>query len=88
MGLLAATNGVGDMVSSALVGSLWAVAPDPAWGFGAAAALQALGAVIIALTARSLDDTPSESGRSRSSRRGGASPPACSTPRSPSPRRA
>jgi MFS family permease len=48
MGLLAATNGVGDMVSSALVGSLWALAPDPAWGFGAAAALQALGALMIA----------------------------------------
>jgi len=52
MGLLAATNGVGDMVSSALVGSLWALAPEPAWGFGAAAALQALGAAMIALTAR------------------------------------
>lgn len=48
MGLLAATNGVGDMVSSALVGSLWSLAPDPAWGFGAAAALQALGALMIA----------------------------------------
>jgi MFS family permease len=48
MGLLAATNGVGDMVSSALVGSLWALAPVPAWGFGAAAALQALGALMIA----------------------------------------
>jgi MFS family permease len=47
MGLLAATNGVGDMVSSALVGSLWALAPDPAWGFAAAAALQALGALMI-----------------------------------------
>lgn len=35
------------MVSSALVGSLWALAPDPAWGFGAA--LQALGALMIAL---------------------------------------
>ena len=49
MGLLAATNGVGDMMSSALVGSLWALAPDPAWGFGAAATLQALGALMIAL---------------------------------------
>jgi hypothetical protein len=48
MGLLAATNGVGDMVSSALVGSLWALAPVPAWGFGAAASLQALGALMIA----------------------------------------
>jgi MFS family permease len=53
MGLLAATNGVGDMVSSALVGSLWALVADPAWGFGAAAALQALGALMIALASRS-----------------------------------
>jgi MFS family permease len=48
MGLLAATNGVGDMLSSALVGSLWSLAPDPAWGFGAAAVLQLCGAVMIA----------------------------------------
>jgi MFS family permease len=52
MGLLAATNGVGDMVSSALVGSIWAAAANPAWGFAAAAALQALGALMIAFTAR------------------------------------
>jgi MFS family permease len=52
MGLLAATNGVGDMVSSALVGSLWALAPDPVWGFGAAATLQALGALMIAFMGR------------------------------------
>lgn len=48
MGLLAATNGVGDMVSSALVGMLWAMAPHPAWGFAIAATLQLLGAVRIA----------------------------------------
>jgi MFS family permease len=48
MGLLAATNGVGDMASSALVGSLWAALPDPAWGFAVAAALQALGAALVA----------------------------------------
>jgi hypothetical protein len=47
MGLLAATNGVGDMVSSALVGVLWAVAP-PGWGFAAAALLQLAGAVRVA----------------------------------------
>ena len=47
MGLLAATNGVGDMVSSAVVGTLWSVAPV-AWGFAAAAALQLLGALRIA----------------------------------------
>ena len=52
MGLLAATNGAGDMVSSALVGSLWAAVADPAWGFAAAAGLQALGAVVIAFTGR------------------------------------
>jgi MFS family permease len=52
MGLLAATNGVGDMVSSALVGSIWAAAANPAWGFAAAAALQALGALMIAFRAR------------------------------------
>lgn len=50
MGLLAATNGLGDMISSALVGSLWALRHDPAWGFGAAAALQLLGALMIAFT--------------------------------------
>jgi MFS family permease len=48
MGLLAATNGVGDMVSSALVGTLWALFPEHAWGFGVAAALQLLGATRIA----------------------------------------
>jgi MFS family permease len=50
MGLLAATNGIGDMVSSALVGTLWSLTPDPAWGFGAAACLQLAGAVTIGLT--------------------------------------
>jgi len=44
MGLLAAANGVGDMVSSALVGTLWALLPGDAWGFVAAAGLQLLGA--------------------------------------------
>lgn len=47
MGLLAAANGVGDMVSSALVGTLWAVAPHPAWGFAIAALLQLMGALRI-----------------------------------------
>jgi hypothetical protein len=36
------------MLSSALVGTLWAAATDPAWGFGAAAALQTLGALMVA----------------------------------------
>jgi len=48
MGLLAATNGLGDMISSALVGTLWAVFPEHGWGFAVAAALQLLGAVRIA----------------------------------------
>lgn len=48
MGLLAATNGFGDMVSSALVGTLWALFPEHAWGFGIAAGLQLSGAARIA----------------------------------------
>jgi MFS family permease len=52
MGLLAATNGLGDMVSSALVGSLWSLLPDPAWGFGAAALLQIMGALLVAFMSR------------------------------------
>lgn len=50
MGLLAATNGIGDMVSSALVGTLWALFPSTAPGFGVAATLQLLGAAFIART--------------------------------------
>jgi MFS family permease len=49
MGLLAAANGLGDMVSSALVGTLWAAMTSPVWGFFAAAALQVAGAARIAL---------------------------------------
>jgi MFS family permease len=48
MGLLAATNGLGDMVSSALVGTLWAVFPQQGWAFAVAAALQLIGAARIA----------------------------------------
>jgi uncharacterized membrane protein len=49
MGLLAATNGVGDFLSSALVGTLWSVLPDHLWaGFLAAALLQLAGAGILA----------------------------------------
>jgi len=50
MGLLAATNGVGDMVSSGLVGVLWALFP-PAVGFGCASLLQGIGAIVIARNA-------------------------------------
>lgn len=48
MGLLAAANGLGDMISSALVGTLWVLAA-PVWGFAAAASLQLLGAAWVAL---------------------------------------
>jgi MFS family permease len=48
LGLLAAVNGVGDMVSSAMVGLLWAAFPSsPAIGFLAAAGLQLAGAVVV-----------------------------------------
>jgi MFS family permease len=49
MGVLAATNGVGDFVSSALVGTLWSLFPGrPVYGFVAAAVLQLLGASALA----------------------------------------
>ena len=48
MGLLAATNGVGDFVSSAAVGSLWSLLPGQLWaGFAFAASLQAVGALML-----------------------------------------
>jgi MFS family permease len=48
MGVLAAVNGVGDMIASALVGGLWALLPGkPEIGFFVAAGLQAVGAVLI-----------------------------------------
>ncbi len=53
MGLLAATNGIGDMASSALVGVLWSLAPaHPALGFVAAGSLQVAGALMIGAGAR------------------------------------
>ncbi|HEV7668061.1 MAG TPA: MFS transporter [Thermoanaerobaculia bacterium] len=49
MGVLAATNGLGDFVSSAMVGLLWSAFPTtPAIGFGVAAALQLAGGGILA----------------------------------------
>ena len=48
MGLLAATNGVGDMISSALVGTWWAATGVTGGGFAIAGALQLLGAARIA----------------------------------------
>ena len=43
-GLLGGVNGVGDLISSLLVGALWTL--HPAWGFGYAAACMGLGAVV------------------------------------------
>lgn len=43
-GLLGAVNGGGDLVSSLLVGALWTL--HPLWGFGYAAILMAVGAVV------------------------------------------
>ncbi len=48
MGVLAAVNGVGDLISSAMVGALWTLFPDrPAIGLIAAAGLQAAGALVL-----------------------------------------
>lgn len=50
MGVLAATNGVGDFVSSALVGALWSLFPGQlVYGFAAAGILQLLGAFSLAI---------------------------------------
>jgi MFS family permease len=52
LGLLAAVNGVGDMISSALVGVLWSAFPaSPAIGFLSAAGLQLAGAAVVSLQA-------------------------------------
>ena len=48
LGVLAAVNGVGDMISSAMVGVLWSAFPTtPAVGFLAAAGFQLAGAVAV-----------------------------------------
>lgn len=48
LGLLAAVNGVGDMISSAMVGVRWAIfASSPAVGFMAAASLRLAGAALV-----------------------------------------
>jgi MFS family permease len=49
-GLLGATNGVGDLVSSVVVGALWTA--HPTWGFGYAAAFMMVGALVTHRTAR------------------------------------
>lgn len=46
-GLLGLVDGLGDLVSSVVVGGLWTLA-DPAWGFAYAAALAGLGALVLA----------------------------------------
>lgn len=52
-GLLGATNGVGDLVSSVVVGLLWTA--QPAVGFGYAAALMAVGAAVTYANGRKVD---------------------------------
>jgi MFS family permease len=48
LGALAAVNGIGDFISSGLVGMLWAAFPgSPATGFLAAAALQLAGTLAL-----------------------------------------
>ncbi len=47
-GLLGLVDGVGDLVSSVVVGALWTLT-DPAWGFALAALLAGGGAVVLAV---------------------------------------
>jgi len=44
-GVLGTVNGIGDLVSSLVVGALWAV--HPLWGFGYAACVMLLGAALV-----------------------------------------
>jgi MFS family permease len=53
LGLLAAVNGIGDMISSAMVGMLWAAYPSsPGIGFVMAAGFQLAGGVVVGSTGR------------------------------------
>lgn len=62
MGVLAATNGLGDFASSAVVGLLWSVFPDrPAVGFVVAAVLQLAGAFSLAVPRAGLNAPHSDS---------------------------
>jgi MFS family permease len=45
-GLIGLVDGIGDLVSSVVVGTLWTVV-SPAWGFGYAAVLSVLGAAVL-----------------------------------------
>lgn len=59
LGALAAVNGVGDFVSSGLVGMLWAAFPaSPAAGFFAAAALQLAGTLALLVATGSAEPRP------------------------------
>jgi MFS family permease len=44
-GVLGTVNGFGDLISSVIVGALWTL--HPLWGFGYAAVMMALGAVVV-----------------------------------------
>lgn len=44
-GLLGTVNGAGDLISSVVVGALWTL--HPLWGFGYAAAMMAIGAIVV-----------------------------------------
>lgn len=57
-GLLGATNGVGDLLSSVIVGALWTA--HPVIGFGYSATLMAVGAFITHRTARAAPPMPAE----------------------------
>jgi sugar phosphate permease len=50
-GLLGLVEGVGDLVSSVVVGALWTIT-DPAWGFVFAAILAVVGALVLTTTGR------------------------------------
>jgi MFS family permease len=60
-GLLGAANGIGDLISSVVVGALWTA--HPALGFGYAASLMATGAIVTRWTARDGDARPAMSNR-------------------------
>jgi MFS family permease len=61
-GALAATNGVGDLVSSSLVGLLW-TALGPATGFGLAAVACALGTLLLVAVREDADHAPEPAAR-------------------------
>ncbi len=61
-GALAITTGTGDLLSSVLVGWLWAAA-GPSVAFGAALAVMVAGTLIVAITARADSFSPSHEGQ-------------------------